>query len=49
LRNKELVSADAGVYLVLIALGGAISPTELRAHLSSVYHISEDMEIHRAF
>jgi hypothetical protein len=48
-RNEELVPADAGVSLILITLGGAISPVEVRAHLSSVYHISEDTAIHRAF
>jgi hypothetical protein len=48
-RNEELIPADAGVSLILITLGGAISPAEVRAHLSSVYHISEDTAIHRAF
>jgi hypothetical protein len=48
-RNEELAPADADVSLALFALVGAISPAEVRAHLSSMYHISDGTAIHRAF
>jgi hypothetical protein len=58
LRNAELAAAEADLSLILVALirgnRPAISPTEVRAHLSSVYHISEGTTsvnawIHRAY
>jgi hypothetical protein len=57
-RNAELAAAEADLSLVLVVLVGgnrpAISPAEVRAHLSSVYHISKGTTsvnawIHRAY